>query len=59
MFNRIIRFSLDHRLLVISITVFVLVYGSYVVKNQLAVDIFPDLTRTALPVFAEAGGLAP
>ena len=59
MFNRIIRFSLDHRLLVISITVFVLVYGSYVVKNQLAVDIFPDLNRPTVTVFTEAAGLAP
>src|ERR1035437_3355579 len=59
MFNRIIRFSLDHRLLVLSIAVFVLVYGFYVVKSQLAVDIFPDLNRPTVTVFTEAAGLAP
>ena len=59
MFNRIIRFSLDHRLLVISVAVFVLAYGFYVVRTQLSVDIFPDLNRPTVTVFTEAAGLAP
>jgi len=59
MFNRIIRFSLEHRLLVLSMAVFLLVYGTYVVLTQLAVDIFPDLNRPTVTVFAEAHGLAP
>src|SRR5450759_3772764 len=59
MFNRIIRFSLDHRLLVMSFAVFVLAYGFYVVRTQLAVDIFPDLNRPTVTVFTEAAGLAP
>jgi CzcA family heavy metal efflux pump len=59
MFNRIIRFSLEHRLLVLSMAVFLLVYGSYVVLTQLAVDIFPDLNRPTVTVFTEARGLAP
>ncbi|HEY7680409.1 MAG TPA: efflux RND transporter permease subunit, partial [Terriglobia bacterium] len=59
MFNRIIRFSLEHRLLVLSVAVFLLIYGSYVVLAQLAVDIFPDLNRPTVTVFTEAHGLAP
>src|SRR3990170_325066 len=59
MFNRIIRFSLEHRLLILSLTIFLLVYGSYVVLTQLAVDIFPDLNRPTVTVFTEAPGLVP
>src|SRR3990170_2741587 len=59
MFNRIIRFSLDHRLLILSLTALLLVYGSYVVLRQLSVDIFPDLNRPTVTVITEAEGLAP
>ncbi|MBI4464498.1 MAG: efflux RND transporter permease subunit [Acidobacteria bacterium] len=59
MFDRIIRFSLEHRLLVISVAVFILVYGTYVVLTQLAVDIFPDLNRPTVTVFTEVPGLSP
>ena len=59
MFNRIIRFSLDHRLLILSLTALLLVYGSYVVLRQLSVDIFPDLNRPTVTVITESEGLAP
>src|SRR3990170_3134810 len=59
MFNRIIRFSLEHRLLILSLTIFLLVYGTYVVLSQLTVDIFPDLNRPTVTVFTEAPGLSP
>ena len=59
MFNRIIRFSLEHRLLVICMTVVLLGYGGYVVWRELAIDIFPDLNRPTVTVFTEAPGLAP
>ncbi|MBI4478926.1 MAG: efflux RND transporter permease subunit [Acidobacteria bacterium] len=59
MFNRIIRFSLENRLLILSLTICLLVYGSYVVLTQLAVDIFPDLNRPTVTVFTEVPGLAP
>ena len=57
--NRIIRFSLEHRLLVICMTVVLLGYGGYVVWRELAIDIFPDLNRPTVTVFTEAPGLAP
>src|SRR3990172_29621 len=59
MFNRIIRFSLEHRLMIVSLTVALLLYGTYVVWTQLAVDIFPDLNRPTVTVFTEAPGLSP
>ena len=59
MSNRIIRFSLEHRLMVICMTVLLLSYGGYVVWRELTVDIFPDLNRPTVTVFTEAEGLAP
>ncbi|MCZ6491566.1 MAG: efflux RND transporter permease subunit, partial [Acidobacteria bacterium] len=59
MLNHIIRFSLEHRLMVLSLTVFLLCYGVYVIASGLDVDIFPDLNRPTVTVFTEAPGLAP
>jgi len=44
MFNRIIRFSLEHRLLILSLAAFLLIYGSYVVLTQLADQGFRQVT---------------
>ena len=59
MLNHIIRFSLEHRLMVLSLTVLLLGYGIYVINSGLDVDIFPDLNRPTVTVFTEATGLAP
>ena len=59
MLNHIIRFSLEHRLMVLSLTVLLLGYGVYVITSGLDVDIFPDLNRPTVTVFTEAQGLAP
>ena len=59
MLNHIIRFSLEHRLMVLSLTVLLLGYGIYVINSGLDVDIFPDLNRPTVTVFTEAPGLAP
>ncbi len=59
MLNHIIRSSLEHRLMVLSLTIFLLGYGGYVIASGLDVDIFPDLNRPTVTVFTEATGLAP
>lgn len=56
--NAIIRFSLQHRLLIVCLAVLTLVYGSIVCTN-LPIDIFPSLTRPRVVVMTEAPGLAP
>jgi CzcA family heavy metal efflux pump len=58
MLNGIIRFSLQHRLLVFMTGFIVLIYGTLTVR-QLPVDVFPDLTRPTVTVLVEAHALAP
>ena len=56
--NWLIRFSLQHRLLILCLSVMTLVYGSYVMST-LPIDIFPNLTRPRVTVMTECPGLAP
>ncbi|MBY0587203.1 CusA/CzcA family heavy metal efflux RND transporter [bacterium] len=56
--NAIIRFSLQHRLIIVCLALLTLVYGSIVLAN-LPIDIFPSLTRPRVVVMTEAPGLAP
>lgn len=58
MLNRIIEFCLRQRLLVITLTATVIVWGFFAFR-QLPVDVLPDLNRPTVTIFAEAEGLAP
>src|ERR1700681_3276951 len=57
MLNRMIRFSLANRAVVIWLTGAVVLVGVIIVQ-RLDVDVFPDLNRPTVTIFAEAPGLA-
>jgi CzcA family heavy metal efflux pump len=58
MFDAIIRFALNYRLLVITVAALILAYGFQVMRS-LPVDVFPDLNRPTVTIISEAEGLAP
>jgi Cu/Ag efflux pump CusA len=58
MLNRLIKFSLKNRMLVISLAALLMVYGGFTLVN-LPVDVLPDLNRPRVTIFLEANGMAP
>ena len=58
MLDRIIRFSLENRLLVLLAAVLLTVGGIYTTCNM-DVDVFPDLNAPTVVVMTEATGMAP
>lgn len=58
MLDRLIRFSLENRLLTLAFAVALMVAGVLTVRD-LPVDVLPDLDRPRVTVFLEAQGMAP
>jgi cobalt-zinc-cadmium resistance protein CzcA len=58
MIDRILRFSLEQRLLVVIATLLLVGAGLWAM-NRLPVDAFPDVTNVQVQVLTQAGGMAP
>ena len=58
MLNRIIKFSLNNKLLVLLAVVLVTVGGIYSTK-KIEVDVFPDLTMPTVVILTDASNMAP
>ena len=58
MLNKIIKFSLHNRMLILLVMVSLLVGGVYITAHT-DVDVFPDLNAPTVVVMTEAPGFAP
>ncbi|MEE8162091.1 MAG: efflux RND transporter permease subunit, partial [Acidobacteriota bacterium] len=58
MFDQIVRFAVEKRLLVLAATVLLLLYGA-ISAVQAPIDVLPDFNRPLVTIFTEAHGLAP
>ena len=57
MFDKLIKLSLENRLLVLAAALFSLISGAFI-ASRLPVDVFPDLTAPTVTVITEAHGMA-
>ena len=57
MFDKLIQFSLNKRLIVLAAAIVLLVTGTFTAVNM-PVDVFPDLTAPTVTIMTEAHGMA-
>lgn len=58
MLDKLIKFSLHSRILIVAGAMLLVVYGIYT-ANRLPIDVLPDLNRPRVTIFLESNGLAP
>jgi HME family heavy-metal exporter len=58
MLDAVIRFSLNHRPLIIVLSLAALIYGGYL-STTMPIDVFPDLDRPRVVILTECPGLSP
>ena len=58
MLDSLIRWSLDHRAVVLFMTAALLIWGGYSIRDT-PLDVLPDLTAPTVTVLVEARGMAP
>lgn len=58
MLNKVIKYSLNNRVVVLLAAVLLIIVGVYTTKNM-EVDVFPDLNAPTVVVMTEAKGMAP
>jgi heavy metal efflux pump (cobalt-zinc-cadmium) len=58
MLNKIIKFSLNNRMVILIASVLLMLAGTYTATNM-EVDVFPDLNAPTVVVMTEAKGMAP
>lgn len=57
MLNKIIKYSLENRLLVVFLALILIIAGVYT-AGKIEVDVFPDLTAPSIAILTEAHGMA-
>ncbi|MDL2213275.1 CusA/CzcA family heavy metal efflux RND transporter [Bacteroides sp. OttesenSCG-928-N06] len=57
MLNKIIRYSLSNRLVILSAAVLIMIWGMYTAMHT-EVDVFPDLNAPTVVIMTEANGMA-
>jgi Cu(I)/Ag(I) efflux system membrane protein CusA/SilA len=58
MLNKIIKFSLNNRIVVLVASLLLMIAGTYTATNM-EVDVFPDLNAPTVVIMTEAKGMAP
>ncbi len=58
MLNKIIKYALHNRLIIIAASALLLIAGIYT-SSKMEVDVFPDLTAPTVVILTEAHGMAP